>query len=437
MQLKEMIRRLIIPQLPGTQPEIEPGLYHYMQEAGGMYTRFHLRVEPDGRGLLLANASASAHLSQTGVLIAKELLEGVDQGQVLRDLAAGYRGASRETMLKDVERIDRLIRRLGNPEDNYPITNLEDAAVSPYEAQLIAPLEANIPLASPDKLLPIIDRLWEVAIPHVTLLVPENPNGEYLVRAVERAEDLGLIAGVRGRATDLSQDNLLKELAVAGVDHVTVVYASADSAVHDVLLGEGDHALVAQVVRAIHDNEVASVIEIPLIQQTVDRLEETLASLQILDVHNYSFFAISTAEGNIDPSSKSGPLLAAALPQTAAHVEELAGQMDVRFIWQPPVERDPTLSMAEQVQQGPRCSGDVSVRIEPDGEVIPPRGPYQSAGNIINHEWIRIWNNHAFRNYRERVQSPTRCDECPGLAICAADCPRKPEGWALAEEQLS
>lgn len=432
MQLKEIIKRLVIPQPPGTEPEIEPGLYHYMREADGRYTRFHLRVEPDGRGLLLANASASARLSPTGVFIVKALLDGLDQGQVLRELEAGYRGASHETMRKDIERVDRLIRRLSNPEDNYPIVNLEDAAVSPYEARLIAPLEADIPLASPDKLVPIIDRLWEVAIPHVTFLVPENPNTDYLVRAVERAEDLGLIAGVRGRATDLSQDNLLRELALAGVDHVTVIYGSADPAVHDALLGGGDHMLVREFIRNIQDNEVAPVVEIPLVQQTLAGLEVVLADLQASGVHNYSFFAIVTADdGGSAAADQSGALSAAAMPQAAALVEELAGQMDVRFIWQPPVERDPTLSLAEQVRQGPRSSGDVSIRIEPNGDVIPPRGPYQSAGNILTHEWVRIWNNHAFRNYRERVESPTRCDECPGLAICAADCPRKQAGWAL------
>jgi hypothetical protein len=83
-----------------------------MHEEGGRYTRFHLRVETDGRGLLLANASASARLSPTGVLIAKELLDGVERQQVLRDLEAGYRGVSRTTMEQDVERVDRLIKRL-------------------------------------------------------------------------------------------------------------------------------------------------------------------------------------------------------------------------------------------------------------------------------------------------------------------------------------
>ena len=425
MQLKEIIKRLVIPQPPGAATVIEPGLYHYMREADGMYTRFHLRVEPDGRGLLLANASASATLSPTGVLVAKELLDGVEPGQVLQDLAASYWGASRETMKADVERVDRLIRRLSNPEDNYPIVNLEDAAVSPYEAQLIAPLEATIPLAPAEQLVPIIDRLWEVAIPHVTFLVSENPNTADLIRVVERAEDLGLIAGVRGRATELAQGNLIRDLAMAGVDHVTVVYAASNAAVHDALLGAGDHALVGEFIWTIQDNEVVPVAEIPLVAQTLAGLEVSLADLEASKVHNYSFFAIATeSEGD------SGAIPAAAMPQTADLVEELANEMDVRFIWQPPVQRNPALSLAEQVRQGPRSSGDVSVRIEPNGDVIPPRGPYQAAGNILSHEWVRIWNNHAFRSYRERVERPTRCDECPGLAICAADCPRKPEGWA-------
>jgi radical SAM protein with 4Fe4S-binding SPASM domain len=274
--------------------------------------------------------------------------------------------------------------------------------------------------------------LWEAAIPHVTFLVPENPNADYLVRAVERAEDLGLIAGVRGRATDLSQGELLYDLAMAGVDHVTVVYASADAAVHDALLGAGDHALAPSVIQTVQQFEVASVAEIPLVRETLVGFDATLTTLQALGVHNYSFFAIAAVDEDDDGNGQSGPLPASAMPQTADLVEEMASQMDVRFVWQPPVERDRTLSLAEQVRQGPRCSGDVAVRIEPDGEVIPPRGPYRSAGNILTQDWNRIWNNQAFRHYRERVERPTRCDDCPGLAICAADCPRKTAGWSLA-----
>jgi radical SAM protein with 4Fe4S-binding SPASM domain len=234
---------------------------------------------------------------------------------------------------------------------------------------------------------------------------------------------------VRGRASDLSQEGLLAALAQAGVDHITVLYASADPAVHDALVGEGDHALAGPLLAAIMVNEIAPVAEIPLVEQTVPVLPETLAALREIGEHNYSFFAIA-AQDEMEEAARAGALRASAMPQTADMVEELANQMDVRFIWQPPLERDPARSLAEQVQQGPRCSGDVAVRVEPDGEVIPARGPYRSAGNILTYEWPRIWNDQAFRQYRERVESPTRCDDCPGLAICAADCPRKQAGWA-------
>ena len=76
METIELIKRLIVPRSGTPNLEIEPGLHHYMREARGTYTRFYLRVEPDGRGLLLANATAAARLNQSGVIIAKGLFDG-------------------------------------------------------------------------------------------------------------------------------------------------------------------------------------------------------------------------------------------------------------------------------------------------------------------------------------------------------------------------
>jgi radical SAM protein with 4Fe4S-binding SPASM domain len=62
--------------------------------------------------------------------------------------------------------------------------------------------------------------------------------------------------------------------------------------------------------------------------------------------------------------------------------------------------------------------------------VIPPRGPHRVAGNLLRDEWPVIWQDAAFQAYRSRIERPTHCLICPGLAICAADCPRQPSGWA-------
>jgi radical SAM protein with 4Fe4S-binding SPASM domain len=400
-----------------------------MRQADGAYTRFHLRVERDEQGMLLANATAAARLTPTGVMMAKGLLDGDDEHTILTRLSERFRGGSIEERAEDLRRVADLIENLAAPGDNYPIVNLTDAALSPDASALIAPWEASLPLAPPAQLTPLLNRLWEVGIPHVTFLAPLHPDPDHLVRAVERAEDLGMIAGVRARATALQSGTLLRDLALAGVDHITVPHAATKTAVHDALLGEGDGAHLVGIYDDIRAQEVCPVAEIPLVEPTLDQLRPTLDMLFRSGVTNISFFAIA-APNEMSDEARAGALPARAMPQTADWVEEIAQRAQVRFIWQPPVMREPSLTLAAQVGAGPRCAGDVAVRVEPDGRVIPPRGPYRSAGNVLQDDWETIWDDPAFVRYREQVGAPTRCPECPGLVICAADCPREPRGWA-------
>lgn len=423
----QWLKNLFSLKRPEPLPPIAPGLYHAMQEADGQYTRFHLRVERDGTGMLIANAAAAAQLSSTGVLIAKGLLDGKVEDAILGDLTAYFQGATDAVMRNDIGHVNDLITQIINPGDAYPVYNLEDAAVSPYEAQLIAPLQASVPLAEPERLIPILDRLWAVGIPHVTLLMPQKPEPAHLIRAIERAEDLGMIAGVRGRASDLRGGTLLADIAQAGVDHVTLLYAAADPALHDALCGDGDHAAAVDVLAWLEANGVCAIAEVPLTQATLHVLDETVDALMPLGADTLSFVAYATTAPAI--AMQDGIFAADAMPQVATLVEEAANEAYARFIWNPPVQRDPAQSLAAQVQAGPRCSGDVAVRVEPDGDVVPARGPYQSAGNLLTASWDTIWNHDVFRVYRERVEAPTRCGVCPGLAICAADCPREPAGW--------
>ncbi|MFO7624726.1 MAG: hypothetical protein R6V73_10270, partial [Anaerolineales bacterium] len=59
--IRENIRRLFEPSQP-----LPPGTYHYQAppEDPDDY-RLHLRLEPDGTGLLIINASTVLHLNQT------------------------------------------------------------------------------------------------------------------------------------------------------------------------------------------------------------------------------------------------------------------------------------------------------------------------------------------------------------------------------------
>jgi MoaA/NifB/PqqE/SkfB family radical SAM enzyme len=410
--LKDLWERVFVIEHdePESTPPVEPGLYHAMEEAAGMYTRFHLRVEHDGSGLLIANAAAAAQLSPSGAVIAKGLLDGQDETEILDRLRSYFEGGTEEQMREDIAQVTGLIRQITHPHDAYPLFTLNDAAFSPYEAQLIAPLQATVPLADPTRMSPLLRRLWEVGIPNVTVLVPEEFEREDLIRAIELAEDLGMIAGVRGRATDLWDEDLLQDVMMAGVDHVTVLYAATDPALHDALCGAGDHAAATALFGWLEAHEICAIAEMPLTQRTAQELEATVEEMAELGVDNIAFVAYVLTD---EPASdeKDNALASAALPQLEARVEEAATRTQMRFLWVPPMPRRSEIPLAAQVRQGPRCAEDTAVRVEPNGEVIPSRGPIRSVGNILKDDWETIWQHDAFRIYREKVAPPLTHNE--------------------------
>ncbi|HLA84391.1 MAG TPA: hypothetical protein VJL29_06330 [Thermoguttaceae bacterium] len=403
---------------------ITPGLYHYLRESGGETVRFHLRVDATGGGLLVAGGAAAARLRPSGVIIAKAALEGKQPSAIASELLDLFRGVTADEAATDVRRVREIIAQLESPGDNYPILNLTDPAFAPGAAPLARPLSADVPAAEPERIVPLIDRLWQLAIPHVTFIAGPRTDPRWLVRAVERSEDLGMIAGVRIRGTDLLRDTLLAELATAGVDHVDVLYLSHEPAVHDALAGQGDHAQATAALARLRDREICAVAQVALVGANASAMEETLRALTARNVTNAAWFAV------VSPTRLEGPLSADALVQSAARIEESAEELGLRLLWYPPVRFDASLSLAEQVRRGPRASGDTAVRVEPDGTVIPPRGPWLAAGNFMTEDWETIRRRPSYRAYRHRIETDTHCDACPGLAVCAADCPRDPAGWA-------
>ena len=394
----------------------------------GKPTAFTCGSMPDGGGLLIGDGTAVAQLNASGVLIAARLLQGVARNEIQDELKHQFEPAASARLTNDIAAVENLIQRLTRRDEHYPLFNLEDPDLLRSQDRLIPPIEASLPMVQPFKVLNIQDHLWPAGIPALTLLVQSAPDVVEVVSMVEHAQWLGLICGVSGRASDLLIGSVIDDLTQVGVDHITAFYAASDSALHDSLFGDGDHQAAEALFGVTAANELADVALVPLTTATLAGLEETLARLNALEVPNVSLFAIASQEELGD-----GSLPAWTLAEVAAEVEEAADAAHVRYQWAPPVLRDPSISLAEQARRGPRCASDLAVRIEGNGDVIPPRGPRQVAGNIIADPWPAIWQSAAFASYRSRVRQPTHCATCPGLAICAADCPKEPAGWSAGD----
>ena len=166
--------------------------------------------------------------------------------------------------------------------------------------------------------------------------------------------------------------------------------------------------------------------EISLFKDNLSEIDAILEVLREQGVHNVLYYGIAS-------DRQPAGLDRAELVRAAAGVDELSRVANVRYVWLPAVSRGGSLS--DLIEEGPRSAGDVSIRVEADGFVFPPRGPKIPAGNLLKDPWSAIWNHDAFKNYRTRVESPTRCDICPGLEICAADCPGDPAGYASEDSK--
>lgn len=405
---------------------IPPGLYHYFRDAGGQVSRFHLRVDPDGWGLLVAGATAAVWLRPSGVIYAKALLENQPPENIFQLQKAVFGPVPTQRLEADLAEVRQLLDRLQRPGTDYPMLNLMDPAWCKEVKHLDRPLSADVPAGEPDRLERILRRLWELGIPHVTLVAGRSTEPAWLVRAVELAEDLGLIAGLRGLGSLLNQGTCLQDLAQAGLDHLNLLYLAEDPAVHDRWTCAGDHEQVLQALEAAQKLEICPVAETPLIEATWQRIDQTLASLVSRGVGNIGVYAIAAGPG----IASGGALPGEQLVQAAQWLEESASQAQIRFLWYPPVQYHLGQSLATLLLRGPRCSGDTAIRVELDGSVLVARGPAQSAGNLLTDSWQKILRSPVMRRYQSRLRSDTQCADCPGLVICAADCPRNPEGWA-------
>jgi len=76
MMEKNWFRRLFSLKPRLRVEAIAPGLYHSMRQADGTYTRFHLRVEPDGSGMLLAFPHVTASIFPGWVFNVATLVHG-------------------------------------------------------------------------------------------------------------------------------------------------------------------------------------------------------------------------------------------------------------------------------------------------------------------------------------------------------------------------
>jgi hypothetical protein len=377
--IRENIRRLFEPAQP-----IPPGTYHYQapQDDPDDY-RLHLRLEPDGSGLLIINAATVLHLNQTAAEYAYYLVQDLSEEQAVKNMVSRYR-IKKDQALQDyrqfVERVDTLI----TTPDLDPVTYLGFDRTEPFPADVSAPyrldcaLTYNLREETPSGAAPadrvereldtgewkaVLDKAWTAGIPHIVFTGGEPTLRADLHQLIIYAESLGQVTGLMTDGIQLADPDYLKSLLQTGLDHITLIFHPQVESEWVAL----ENLLAEDIFVAVH------LTITPTNHEEVFELLKRLADMGVK--------AVSL--------SASTPELSSVLQEA----REYEASLDIELVWNLPVPYSllNPVSLETEGQEQIEGAGRAWMYVEPDGDTLPSQGIQRILGNFLRDPWEQIW----------------------------------------------
>ena len=391
-QLLDFFKQAFVPGQP-VEP-IPAGMYHFQSPISDpLNYRLHLRVEKDGSGLLIINASTVLHLNQTATEYAYHLINQTPEDQIIETIRRRYDVKS-EQIKEDFTNLKNQIDTLIEVPDLDPVTYLDIERQTPYSEDVSAPYRLDcaitykLPENNPIDLAPvkrvdreldtaewkkILTKAWNAGIPHIIFTGGEPTLRDDLPDLIAFAEELGQVTGVLTNGLRLGDASYLHTLLDAGLDH-TLIVLEADSKQSWESLASFTYwseTMKEDLFVAVH---------LTLTQ------ENQTGFLDLID---------KLAEAGISGISLSAN--SSQLSEQLKKAQEHAYSKDLELIWDIPVpysSMNPIALELENNEESKLISGAGRgwLYIEPDGDILPSQGINQVLGNFLYQDWESIWN---------------------------------------------
>jgi hypothetical protein len=361
------------------------GVYHFQSPADDEKPfRLHLRLQKDGSGILILNASTVLQLNATAAEYAFHLIKGTEPLEAAKTISARYRIKKSQALTDFGNFMDRILT-LAHTEDLDPVSSLGFERVQPNSADLTAPLRLDCaltyrlspggdPLNAPSKRVDrelttdewksIMDKAWAVGIPHIVFTGGEATLRDDLSELIAHAEKNGQVAGLLTDGQKLVDNDYLNSLLQTGLDHLMIVLPTHAEPNWQAI----QNALVADIFLSVHLTLTPK--NAPDAQALMDKLYEAGVEAMSLSVS--------------DPS----------LHDALSHLHDHAADINLRIVSDLPVpysDAHPVaLETAEDAEPG--GAGKAWMYVEPDGDVLPAQGlADQVLGNLLRDEWAKIY----------------------------------------------
>ncbi len=425
-----------------SQDLFSPGLYTYSLENGDSKLQIHLRVDDDLSGALIINAARVVHLNPSASAVAYSRLEKFDEIRAINFLGQLFKADKQQLEADYAEASAKIDALTDETSDLCPICDLNLELDMPFSAQLSAPYRMDLALTyrcnnncahcynARPRSYPeldttswkrIIDKVWDLRIPHLVFTGGEPTLRNDLPELVAYAQNKGMITGLNTNARRLADKSFLEDLVKAGLDHVQITVEAASPQIHNEMTRSSfAWNETIQGLRNAVNSRLYLMTNTTLLRNNAHTLPQILEFLYEEKVPTIGLNAlIYSGHGEtVNTGLEEGEL--PALLNLAQDFTNKSGQ---KLIWYTPTQYchfDPL--MLDLGVKG--CTAAYyNMCVEPDGVVIPCQSYYEGLGNLLVDEWNSIWNHPLARQLRERKAIPSGCKTCDYLIECGGGCP--------------
>ena len=428
--------------------QTRPGLYEYRFSEHGGQTRLHLRIGPDGAGLLFVDVSEVIHLNPMAAEITRMLLDGVRPRRIVALLQSWYPEAPPADVQADVAQLAEAVELLKDPAAPCAACALGFDRTEPFATRARAPYKADLALTyacqnncahcynEPGRKQMasletrdwrrVLKRLADIGVPHIIFTGGEPTLADGLPELVRCAEDLGEVTGINTNGRRLAEPHLAPRLKAAGLDHVQITLASHLPEVHNATVAAAAFDETVAGIRHCLQADLHTITNTTLTRENSDHALEIVEFLDDLGLQTFAMNGmICAGGGRHSPQSLSEREL---IPVLTA-VRDRAVELGMRFLWYTPTEYC-RLSPVELGLGVKSCNAaEYSICVEPNGDVLPCQSFYSPVGNLLKDDWSSIWNSELFVKLRTRRECPAEaglpesCRDCPDLQVCGGGCP--------------
>jgi radical SAM protein with 4Fe4S-binding SPASM domain len=402
-----------------------------------------LRVELDGQGVLVIKADRVLFLNETATAYAYFFMQGMSSDAILAKIRRMYR-VDAKTAKQDYEKLVYAISTLAQTEKICPISFLDVKTVEPFTQRLSAPLRMDLALTfrcqnncvhcyaggphetgelDTEQWKRVMDRLHSIGVFILTFTGGEPTLRDDLPELLLCAQNTGMVTGLITNGRRLKDKDYVEKLEKTGLDFVQVTLESHKPKIHDLMTAaKGSWKETVAGIRNVVPSRIYVTTNTTLSKYNAADFLETIDFLKELGVAAFGCNSLIYS-GKANAVSEEFVLPLETLNELLPKIRDKANRLGLKFLWYTPTQycRFDPVKLGLGVKS---CTAaNINMCVGPNGDVYPCQSYFESLGNVLKDDWLKIWNSPLAVRIRNREYAEPKCKDCPQLQVCGGGCP--------------